>query len=179
MTEANEIWCWSVPKTTGLFKEVEPICLGELNVSGVFICPRSKLVIIDKCMLFSCRIIYEMYPTLLRSDDVLAATTHVGLKRDEDGDLEIFLTTTPRHEFSFENNETQPFGIWADLIPVKMQSVLSFQKIGRKFILQQRLSDLAWAMVSHERLGSEANIWLRELSNNTDLMHMARSAIRH
>lgn len=168
----TEIWCRSVPKTTAsLFKkEIAPVCLSELNASEVVIFPRSKLVIIDKCMLFSCRIVYQMYPTLRRGDDVLAATTHVGLNRDEEGDLEIFLTTARQEAFSFETNETQPFGIWADLIPVKMKSVLSIQKIGRKYIFQRRLVYLAWAMVGHQR--SNANGWLRELSNNTDLMRI-------
>ena len=150
-----------------MIKKCMPICLDEFSASEVYLYPQSRLALIDKCMLFSCRIIYAIYPTLSRRARVLAATTHVGLRRDETGDLEIFLTNATSF-VSFSYNSAQPFGIWADLIPVETRLVVSLQKLGRKLILRQQQKNLAWLMITRSADAS----WLRELASHTDLMRM-------
>lgn len=168
----NECWYESVPKSSRVIKTIAPICLDEWNASEVCIYPRSKLVSVDRRLLFLCRPMPRgVYPAL-SIGDMLAATTHIGLRRDEDGDPEIFLTACTDRSFSFHHNHTQPFGIWIDLIPVQTQSVLRLQRFGCRILQQKRLHALAWVAISHARLGSNASKWACELTSNADLMRM-------
>ncbi len=176
-----EIW-WRpsfVPQEICLICSLVPKCIRGVKASKVTIYPVSGLISIDDQQLFMCRA--PLYPLRLISpaaglgaktekelwNEVLSNATHVALSHEED-EQQIFFTMFGD---SFERNEEQPFGLWATLRPIPYR--ILFQPLHAIVVKKQRTKALAWAAVSHPRLGNQISIKsLQRVAENADLMRM-------
>ena len=172
-----------MPEYKPVLIELTPISFrqwGTPPATKVCVYPESRLVSIDRNRLFSCK--GSMYPMNQGGNpnwwrNILRGTTHIWLTRDEEP--LIFFTRCDGIKAEFNITSAQPYGVWAKLNPVPMQPVLRLQRFGHE-LHQMRLKILAWATISHSRLGSNVDRWLHALSNNTDLMRMIiLQALKH
>ena len=171
---AFELWCNNAEQ--GVDSNLTVQCLLSWKgsaVSKIWIYPQSGLIQCDETRLFRCygpiypfRLISNIAPTSL--SNILTATTHASLSRGEDDEYLIFLT---RNGSSLMKNAEQPFGLWAELIPVAYNMVKKLQTICRD-ISSNRKKSLAWASASHSRLGNQTSHNLQKLASNTDLMQI-------
>jgi hypothetical protein len=167
-------------------RSVVPKCIMGVEASEkVTIYPRSGLISVDNQQLFACRT--PLYPLRFIADvgiktekqlwhEVISNATNVGLSKEEDNTPMIFFTMFGD---SFENNENQPFGLWATLQPIPFQrriirplrSIVARKK-------QQQAKALAWAAAGHSRLGNQIVIKaLRTVAENIDLTKMIILAV--
>ena len=165
-----ELWRRPFLATDNGVRTIMPVGLNGFCALEVCIYPKSRLVLVDRSMLFRC--VRPMYPFLHFEKeawrDLLGATTHVGLMHN--GEYWIFFTNSTSNSFSFTHTDAQPFGIWTELLPVRIP--LELQRFGRSRYDQKCLKILTWATASHVRLGSKTGKWFRELLSNTDLMQL-------
>jgi hypothetical protein len=172
MNPVKEHWRQPFPLTDNEPRVMVPVCCNGFSASRICIYPRSRLVSIDSNMLFRC--VRPEYPFLdFKTEewrDLLGATTHAALGSRVCGNSFIFLTRGVDVSFSFTRTDTQPFGIWTDLVPVRVPSEL--QRLGRSLYEKKCLNVLTWATASHKKLGSQTGEWFRELSLNADLMQI-------
>ena len=98
----------------------------------------------------------------------------MGLSKGEDNELMMFFTMFGD---SFESNQNQPFGLWAQLHPIQISILRPLRAIvARK--KQQKAKLLAWAAAGHQRLGNQIEVNpLRTVAENTDLMRMIMFAV--
>lgn len=164
--QPSEIW-WrpftpiNLPEGEQIRSLVPKCIMGVAASEKVTIYPMSGLISINNQQLFACRT--PLYPLRFIADigiktekqlwyEVISNATHVGLSKEEDNTLMIFFTMFGD---SFENNENQPFGLWATLRPIPYQrhiirplrALVAWKK-------QQQAKALAWAAAGHSRLGN-------------------------
>ena len=165
---AMELWRRPFLVTGNEVRTIVPVDWNGFSAFEVSIYPQSRLVLINRSMLFRCA--RPAFPSFEKKAwcDLIGATTHVGLRRTHE--YWIFLTKSTSDSFSFTHTDDQPFGIWTELLPVRIP--LELQRFGRSLYDQKWSKILAWATASHHRLGSKTRKWFRELLSNTDLMQL-------
>jgi hypothetical protein len=161
-----------------------PRCIaGVESFEKVTIYPVSGLISLDNQQLFACR--RPLYPLGIIADvgaktekqlwhEVLSSATNVGLSKGEDNELMMFFTMFGD---SFESNQNQPFGLWAQLHPIRSRVIRPlYAVVARK--KQKREKFAAWAAAGHRRLGNQIEVEpLRAVAENTDLMRMIMLAV--
>ena len=163
-----ELWRRPFLVTDNGVRTIVPISLKNFSAVEVCIYPKSRLVLVDRSKLFRC--VRPVFPSFEKDAyrDLLGATTHVALMHT--GDYWIFLTHSTSDSFSFTHTDFQPFGIWTELLPVRIP--LELQRMGRALYHRMCLKVFTWATASHVRLGSKTGKWFREVLSNTDLMQL-------
>ena len=186
--QPSEIW-WrpfasvNMPERDKISVMVPRCVTGVEPCEKVTIYPMSGLITIDNQQLFACRA--PLYPIRIIADvgaktekqlwhEVLSSATNVGLSKGEDNELMMFFTMFGD---SFESNQNQPFGLWAQLHPIRSRVIRPlYAVVARK--KQKREKFAAWAAAGHRRLGNQIEVEpLRAVAENTDLMRMIMLAV--
>ena len=171
---ANYLWSRPhlfVPEDNAQISKIKPTCRAAWGSVAKEVCiyPKSQVISIDRYKLFSCRecITSEYFPLEEDWHQLLSETTHVGLSRDEDDALIFFTRRTDGGRFTFAYANEQPFGIWAVLNPLPIQGLLHLQ---RRVRAKYQARVLAFAQVTHTRLGLDAKPWTKEVADDTELL---------
>ena len=187
--ELSEIWWrpFACVNKKDQIRVLAPKCIvGCGPFEKVTIYPTSGLISLDDKQLFACH--RALYPLWVIADvgvkvekqlwhEVLLNATNVGLNNgEEENVLMIFFTMFGD---SFESNQDQPFGLWAQLEPIPYQSRIIrplHAIIARRKRKKEKL--LAFAAAGHHRLGNQIEVEpLKAVAENADLMRMIILAV--